>query len=314
MSDTLSNNVTIVTRTYNRPMMLKRALKSVMHQTYSDWKLALINNGGDQEEVLSIVNESGIDRNKIHIIHNKVSQTLGYELNQGFRAIPAKYAAVHDDDDSWHPEFLSKCISHLKSATNPNVKGVVSYVTTIKEKIEDNKIIEIDASEEFNKSISFIFEKSEENGFGSESLRTLGGGAVRLMDMLRFCLFTPVCFVYEQAVFNEIGGYPENITTSEDYVFAINFLANYIIEVIPEYLANYHHRLRQQCGGYTNVTTAESSTLSTCAKELGNQWLIDDLKKGQVGIGVLMGLARQYEIIIQQNDKILSILKKMQSQ
>lgn len=311
MKNNSSDFVTIVMRTYNRPLMLKRALNSVMRQNYPYWKLALINNGGDAKEVMDIVNQSGIDQQKIHIIHNDAPLKLGHELNQGFTAIPAQYAAVHDDDDTWHPDYLAKAVDHLKNHKQSKyTAGVVCFTRIVKEKVEDNKIVELDSSGEYNKSISLMFLATEEDSFGEESLRTLG--VVRLMDMLRWCSFTPTSFVYEQRVFEEIGRYSEEIKISEDYEFILRFLSHYSIDVIPEYLANYHHRLFHRCGDYTNITIEKASEVSNLVNSLASEWLIKDLAQGRVGLGVLMSLAQQNEMIIQQNEKILARLKKLE--
>ncbi len=44
-------SVTIVMRTYERPVFLARALASVCGQTYADWELVVVNNGGASQPV-----------------------------------------------------------------------------------------------------------------------------------------------------------------------------------------------------------------------------------------------------------------------
>lgn len=315
MTKKIANDVTIVMRTYNRPLMLARALKSVMQQTYPHWQLALINNGGSVDDVMTIVNGSGIDKQKIHVIHNTTPKTFGRELNQGFEALPAEYAAVHDDDDTWHPEYLEKSVDYLKNKKqNDHTAGVVCYTRLIKEKIEGNKIIEIDSSGEYNKSVSLLFKAKKEDAFGNESIRTLGLGAIRLLDMLRWTLFTPTSFVYEQRVYNEIGRYPEDIIATEDFAFVTKFLSHYDIEVIPEYLANYHHRMFQECDdNYKNITIKKSDMVFKLDHNTSSRRLADDLATGHIGLGVLNEFAKQFEFIVEKNDEILSLLRKIET-
>ena len=43
----LDATVGIITRTKDRPVLLKRALESVVNQSYEDWHLVIVNDGGD---------------------------------------------------------------------------------------------------------------------------------------------------------------------------------------------------------------------------------------------------------------------------
>ncbi|MBX7067439.1 MAG: glycosyltransferase family 2 protein [Parachlamydiales bacterium] len=306
--------VTIAIRSRNRPLLLKRAIKSVVNQTYTDWRLAIVNNGGEADIVDKIVSQFSIPSEKIKVIHNQEMQSRGKAINQGLEAFTGEYAAVHDDDDSWHPQFLEKCIHYLQFEKQADhVAGVVSYTRVVKERIEKDKIIEIDSSQEFNRDASLLFMKAQANlqneNLGDESIRTLG--AVRLTDMLRWCLFTPISFLYEQRVFKTLGHYDEKLNIPEDYDFVIRFLTHFSIGIVPEYLANYHHRLFQGSAGYINTTVSDARILSDQVNAMASGWLIEDLAKHQVGLGVLMNLVKQNDIIIDQNSRILELLKKI---
>ena len=43
--------IAIITRTKNRPLLLRRAINSVLKQTLKDWIMVIVNDGGSKEEV-----------------------------------------------------------------------------------------------------------------------------------------------------------------------------------------------------------------------------------------------------------------------
>lgn len=43
------SHVAVITRTQNRPLMLRRALATLSEQTFSDYRVWVINDGGDKE-------------------------------------------------------------------------------------------------------------------------------------------------------------------------------------------------------------------------------------------------------------------------
>lgn len=104
--DLTTSAVSLVVRTKDRPMLLTKALTSLANQTFSDFEVVLVNDGG--EDVSSI-----IGRFKSHFpiqyIHNTTSVGRTAAVNQGLRKANGGWLSILDDDDivyPWHLESL----------------------------------------------------------------------------------------------------------------------------------------------------------------------------------------------------------------
>lgn len=102
--------VDIIMPTYNpHVFLIRRAIQSIIHQTYSDWTLYIVKDGGDTD-VQSIVNEFRDARIKLsELAHQGKPLALNYGISQG----KAKFIAYLDDDDIWYPNHLSDAITYM---------------------------------------------------------------------------------------------------------------------------------------------------------------------------------------------------------
>jgi len=97
--------VTAVVTTFDRPAMAKRAVQSVLAQTYRPIEIIVVEDGS----------ESGIDRwlkggslTCIQYMRHEDNKGLAASRNTGLRSAQGKYVAYLDDDDEWLPEKLAK--------------------------------------------------------------------------------------------------------------------------------------------------------------------------------------------------------------
>lgn len=51
------DDVTVVTRTRNRPLLLGRAIESILGQTHSKWKHVIVNDCGDRAKLDDVVSK-----------------------------------------------------------------------------------------------------------------------------------------------------------------------------------------------------------------------------------------------------------------
>jgi glycosyltransferase involved in cell wall biosynthesis len=214
-------SVAIVTRTKDRPLLFARAAVSVARQTYKNFRWVVVNDGGALEPVLEVINSSGIDPLKITVVSNSSSVGMEAASNLGVRAADTEFVVIHDDDDSWEPEFLSKCVNFLNSprAHSAGFDGVITRATRVSEEIQGDHVI-IHRHEPFMPWVS----------------------DVQLVQMAVGNFFAPISFVYRRSIFDEVGGYDESLPVLGDWKFNIQFLARSNIGFIDEYLTNYHHR------------------------------------------------------------------------
>lgn len=102
--------VSAVITTYNRPAtIVKRAVQSVLHQTYHPMELIVVNDGPANaqlaEQIGTMLKE--LDPEIQYLVHEK-NLGIGAARNTGLAAAKGKYIAFLDDDDEWLPEKTEK--------------------------------------------------------------------------------------------------------------------------------------------------------------------------------------------------------------
>lgn len=97
----------------NNNTLLKRALDSILNQSYPYFELIVINDGST-DNTLEILKEYQEKDNRIHIINNKTNKGIVYALNQGLNTATGVYIARMDDDDISLPLRFKKQVAFLE--------------------------------------------------------------------------------------------------------------------------------------------------------------------------------------------------------
>ena len=97
--------VAIITRTKDRPLLLRRAMESVLRQTFSNWTHIIINDGGHPALCAMLAAEFR-DRyaGRLVLINNNRSAGMQRASNSAIVSSASDYIVIHDDDDSWELE------------------------------------------------------------------------------------------------------------------------------------------------------------------------------------------------------------------
>lgn len=108
--------------TYKRPRLLKRALQSLLNQTYTNWK-GIIYDDSPEREAMQVVNAFDDER----LIYKPNEKNLGGagNIDQCFHTSPivgGMCACILEDDNLLRPDFIEKNIQVLKKK---NVKVVL---------------------------------------------------------------------------------------------------------------------------------------------------------------------------------------------
>lgn len=122
--------VSILMSTYNRKQFLPAAIDSIKAQSYSNWELILVNDGG--EKVDDLVSRASSDR--IRLVNLEHNRGKGYAINRAFRESRGEFIAHLDDDDIWYPDHLERLM--LPLTTIPGIEMAYSdaYDVWLKEK------------------------------------------------------------------------------------------------------------------------------------------------------------------------------------
>lgn len=94
----------VIMPTFNQCAFIRRAIGSLMEQTYEKWELIIINDGCTDETDIFI--SDYIKDKRVTYIINKENTGLGHALNQGIAAARYNYISYLPSDDFYFPNHL----------------------------------------------------------------------------------------------------------------------------------------------------------------------------------------------------------------
>lgn len=269
-----------MTRTKDRALLLDRAVRSVMQQTYPGLRQVIVNDGGDPATVDTVVEARRHEAHgRVEVVHLATSVGMEGATNAGLRVGDTPFVAVLDDDDSWHPSFLERTVGALEAS------GAMGVVTDTRAVYEDTDYGDIRFLESFDFDPLADVRTAAEPGRPSRAPNSL-------FRMLSGNQFPPCAFVYRRAALDEVGMYDEGLPVLGDWDFNIRFLLRYEILHIAEPLAYYHHRIGRAGRDGNSVSRAEDLH-DRVRSQLLDRYLRRDLEQGVVGVGVLANLLHQ---------------------
>ena len=113
--------VDIVMRTRNRPLLLQRALDSVSGQVFQDWHLYVVNDGAASDPVDSAVLDRPGLAERTTVLHLADHAGRAAAGNCAIREGRSEFVTFHDDDDTWHAQFLDRTVAHLAHSDDVGV-------------------------------------------------------------------------------------------------------------------------------------------------------------------------------------------------
>ena len=112
--------IDIIIPLYNKGKYVKRAIDSVVGQSFSDWHLIVVDDGSTDNgpEIVNSINDSRI------LLIQQSNQGPGAARNNGIKLTQADYIAFLDADDEWYP-------NHLENAYNAITSNDVAMVVAM---------------------------------------------------------------------------------------------------------------------------------------------------------------------------------------
>ena len=108
--DKTNTLVSIVVPTYNHSIYLKRALESIINQTYENWEVIVIDNHST-DNTFEVVANFKNNRIKYLKVHNK--GIIAISRNIGIKSANGEWIAFLDSDDWWTRDKLEICIQSI---------------------------------------------------------------------------------------------------------------------------------------------------------------------------------------------------------
>lgn len=232
MSSRSGTRVAIITRTKDRPRLLRRALESILAQSFSGWSLVIVNDGGARSEVDELLVEYA-DRlaGRADVIHNVEGRGMEAASNQGIRASTGEFIAIHDDDDEWAPEFLAETVAHLDA--HPEDGGVTVQTEIVFERLTDE-------GREVQDRVPLEPQMQ----------------AVTLVDLLHYNRFVPISFLFRRSAYDALGGFDESLPVVGDWEFHLRFVVAHRIGFVKGQPLAFWNQRREATGAEANSMIA----------------------------------------------------------
>ena len=203
--------VSVIVPTYNRPLLLREALCSILAQSFKDFEIIVVNDAGC--EVDSIIKPLKL-QGRILSLRHEVNRGLGAARNTGVRAARGRYIAYLDDDDRFYPQHLQTLVDFLRA--HP---GTVAYTDALRARQEHLQGRWIVTQREL------LYSHDWDN------------------DKILMHNFVPVlCFMHEKAFLEKSGFFDESLDRHEDWDLWIRLSRHYPFAHIRTVTCEFSHR------------------------------------------------------------------------
>jgi len=247
--------VSIITRTRDRPVLLRRAVQSVLGQEAPPpWEWIVVNDAGDRAEVESVLQPArAAHPERVRVLHLSASRGMEHASNQGIAASSGQFLVLHDDDDSWEPPFLHTMGAWLEDPAHADFAGVVCHTVRVVERIEDGAIRE-----------------AHRHLFNADTQ------AVTFWRVLKENPFPPISFLFRRSAYTAAGPFDASLPVLGDWEFNLRVLSRFPVGLLPEPLARYHHRLPGARAEDSNTVTAQDQLHRRTEERLREHWKTDN--------------------------------------
>jgi glycosyltransferase involved in cell wall biosynthesis len=178
--------LSVIVRTYDRPVLLQRALDSLAAQTYRDIEAVVVNDAGPDITPLLAGYEG---RLAIRYVRRERNGGVTAALNEGVRAAIGMYVGYLDDDDQWYPDHAARLVDALErtGAGLAYANCVAEYADVVDGRLEPREYA------------IFTDRDFEKDAFLNDNLATIHS------------------FVHRRDLFDRVGFFDESMSACEDW-------------------------------------------------------------------------------------------------
>ncbi len=196
--------VSVIIPVYNRPILLRRAVKSVLAQTYQNFEIIVVDDGSS-EDVTKVVH--GFHDERLKYIRHLENKGAAAARNTGIRIAQGEYIAFLDADDEWFPKKLESQLQVFESGSSQLGLMYGGYIVVSK----DGKMI--------------------------RAFRPQCKGWVYEDLLLGKCIKTTSTIICKRVVFEKTGMFDELLPPTEDYDMWLRIARYYAVDFVKGPLA-----------------------------------------------------------------------------
>jgi glycosyltransferase involved in cell wall biosynthesis len=190
--------VSVIIPTYNRADLVQEALASVKAQSFRDFEIVVVDDGGTDGtcEVLSAWRE-------VRVLRHPGRRGVSAARNTGIAAARGQWLAFLDSDDLWLPDKLARQIFWL--AGQPEWLICQTDETWVRRGVRVNK---------------------------PPSHRKVAGRI--FLPSLARCMISPSAVILNRRLFEDHGGFDETLPAAEDYDLWLRLTWRYEVGLVDE--------------------------------------------------------------------------------
>lgn len=204
--------VSVIITTYKRRAeIVKRAIDSVLNQSYTNIELLIIDDSPNDYEYRNEVKATieNIADNRINYIQHEYNRGACVARNTGIRKSAGEYIAFLDDDDTWYTEKLAKQIKKAKDSK-------CDFVYCRKSSYNVSKNTKKVKYDKFYRGMVFN-ELLWDNFIGPTSVALI-----------------------KKSCFDKVGLFNEELKASQDYEMWLRITREFSVDYVDEPLLNYY--------------------------------------------------------------------------
>lgn len=265
-TDPPAARVRIVVRTHDRPALLARALDDLLAQSYRGWDLIVLNHRGDRGVLDPIIAA------RAHGFPHEWSvldsdHPIGRDaiIGLGVAGSDAEFIAIHDDDDTWGPGFLTETVAWLDE--HPDHVAVAVPTDIVEERIDADGIVVLH----------------------QESIRP-PFARISLFDLILSAHVPPIGLLYRRTAVEAVGGFDETLSVLGDWDLMLRLAGSGTIGYLEGDTLAFWRQRPQSEGALANSVIGDLDLHRRTDRELRDRALREYVERN--GIGGLLFVAR----------------------
>lgn len=202
--------VSVIIPTYRRPVMLRRAIDSVLKQTYRNIELLIVNDNNVDDEYSVALREllQEYTDHRLILVEQERHINGAAARNAGIRKAKGEYIAFLDDDDYWELTKIERQVAILGGL-----------------------------SDEWG-GVSCKYKRVDREGKVLGKSAKYQDGNIYL-DILNLITDVTTCsLLLRHNCLDHVGYFDETLTRHQDYQLLVNFTYKYKLKEVDEYLLN----------------------------------------------------------------------------
>lgn len=263
--------VSVVIPTYNRAGLIRRAIESVLSQTYENYEIIVVDDGST-DNTKECVQTIGDDR--VKYIKSPVNRGQANARNIGIRRAKGKYIAFQDSDDVWLPEKLEKQMKIMEQAEES--VGMVYSMFEYQNAGEQTAVPYPPKELSLDIKTGFIFP------------HLFAGNLVGMPTVLA-----------RKEVFDQVGMFDTTLSCLEDFEMVLRIAREYNVEIAEEVLVHTYYTDSSVSSMKLEEAKALCRILLMYKEDIGKYGCIEDMLWRIRNVGEQIGAEEAVEAMIE---------------